>query len=284
MGGRGYQVSRRCRCKSGRVRSLTRCDESLCHRYLDSETELDRSFSFLYPIPQDPLTYYPEIISNSLLIPDLIQLLSHENTDIALQVVSALYEMTDEDVGDDAVEREEEEKAKEEVGRKLRLIMGDFVGALVSSKRGGVWRDTSEVVDGKRNDVACVSQLDQSILELLVANLARLNEADEESDRTGVFNILGIFDNLLSFLPPLANQVIEQTDLLTWLLRRITVPVYDSNKQYASEVLAVLLQEERSVRLKLDGLGGIEPLLQAVAVSLAVKSTLTERAVWLTAV
>jgi beta-catenin-like protein 1 len=117
--------------------------------------------------------------------------------------------------------------------------------------------------------MACVLQLDQSILELLVANLARLNEADEESDRTGVFNILGIFDNLLSFLPPLANQVVEQTDLLTWLLRRITVPVYDSNKQYASEVLAVLLQEERTVRLKLDELGGIEPLLQAVAVSCA---------------
>ena len=174
--------------------------------------------------------------------------------------------MTDEDVGDDAVEREEEDEAKEEVGRKFRLIMGDFVGALVSPKSESFGARRAKLT-GSWIVVVCMSQLDQSILELLVANLARLNEEDEESDRTGVFNILGIFDNLLSFLPPLANQVVEQTDLLTWLLRRITVPVYDSNKQYASEVLAVLLQEERAVRLKLDELGGIEPLLQAVAVS-----------------
>jgi hypothetical protein len=94
-----------------------------------------------------------------------------------------------------------------------------------------------------------------------------LNEEDEESDRTGVFNILGIFDNFLGFLPPLANQIVEQTELLPWLLSRLTVPAYDSNKQYASEVLAVLLQEERGVRMKLADLGGIEPLLLAVSVS-----------------
>lgn len=104
-------------------------------------------------------------------------------------------------------------------------------------------------------------------MELLVSNLDRLNEEAEDSDRTGVFNILGIFDNLLAFLPPLANQIVENTTLLPWLLSRLTVPVYDSNKQYASEVLAVLLQEERGVRMKLADLGGIEPLLLALSVS-----------------
>lgn len=53
---------------------------------------------------------------------------------------------------------------------------------------------------------------------------------------------------------------------MPWLLSRLTVPAYDSNKQYASEVLAVLLQEERGVRMKLADLGGIEPLLLAVSV------------------
>ena len=118
------------------------------------------------------------------------------------------------------------------------------------------------------DSVGAFSQLDQSILELLVSNLDRLNEEDEDSDRTGVFNILGIFDNFLGFLPPLANQIVEQTTLLPWLLSRLTVPAYDSNKQYASEVLAVLLQEERAVRMKLADLGGIEPLLLALSVSL----------------
>lgn len=105
-------------------------------RYLESETELDRAFTFLYPLPQNPLLYYPEVIKNDLLLPDLVQLLSHDNTDISLQVVSALYEMTDEDVGEDLLEAEgegeDEDEKREEMRTKLRLIMGDFIGLLVS--------------------------------------------------------------------------------------------------------------------------------------------------------
>lgn len=100
-------------------------------------------------------------------------------------------------------------------------------------------------------------------------NLARLNEQDEESDRTGVFNILGIFENILSFIPPLAVQVANSTELLPWLLQRIGKDrAYDSNKQYASEILSILLQEEREVRLKFVELGGLDVVLEAVAVSL----------------
>jgi beta-catenin-like protein 1 len=101
-------------------------------RYLESEDELDKAFSFLYPLPQNPLLYYPEILKNELLLPALIQLLSHDNTDISLQVISALYEMTDEDVGEDMMEAEEEEGKKEEMGRRLRMIMGDLIEKLVS--------------------------------------------------------------------------------------------------------------------------------------------------------
>jgi beta-catenin-like protein 1 len=101
-------------------------------RYLESEDELDKAFSFLYPLPQNPLLYYPEILKNELLLPALIQLLSHDNTDISLQVISALYEMTDEDVGEDMMEAEEEEGKEEEMGRRLRMIMGDLIEKLVS--------------------------------------------------------------------------------------------------------------------------------------------------------
>jgi beta-catenin-like protein 1 len=106
-------------------------------------------------------------------------------------------------------------------------------------------------------------------VELLVPNLSRLNEQDEESDRTGVYNILGIFENLLSFIPPLAIQVVNTTELLPWLLKRIAKEhAYDSNKQYASEILSILLQEEREVRLKFVELKGLDAVLEAVAVSL----------------
>jgi hypothetical protein len=144
MGGSAHQVSHRsfpvptCTAESKPTfRNLL--------RYLDSETDLDRAFTFLYPLPQNPLLYYPEVIKNDLLLPDLVQLLSHDNTDISLQVVSALYEMTDEDVGEDLLEAEgegeDEDEKREEMRTKLRLIMGDFIGLLVSF----AWIDKDEV-------------------------------------------------------------------------------------------------------------------------------------------
>lgn len=109
------------------------------------------------------------------------------------------------------------------------------------------------------------TQLEQSLIPLLVSNLERLSktEATEESDRTGVYQILGIFENLLSFLPPLASQISKETDMIAWLLSRISFADYDSNKQYASEILAIMLQNDRSVRLELDSMAGINPILSA---------------------
>ncbi|KAJ9123940.1 hypothetical protein QFC22_000731 [Naganishia vaughanmartiniae] len=216
-------------------------------KYLDSEAELDKAFTFLYPLTQDPLTYYPELTHHESLVGTLTNLLTHENTDIALQVVAVVYELTDEDVGEELVEGavqddeddgDDGDEKREEVARKVRMVMGEFITAL----------------------------LDNSLFELLVPNLTRLNEQDEESDRTGVFNILGIFENILSFIPPLAVQVVNTTELLPWLLKRIGRDrAYDSNKQYATEILAILLQEEREVRLKFVELKGVDVTLEAVA-------------------
>lgn len=35
---------------------------------------------------------------------------------------------------------------------------------------------------------------------------------------------------------------VEKTKLLTWLLRRLKRREFDTNKQYASEILAILMQ------------------------------------------
>lgn len=51
-----------------------------------------------------------------------------------------------------------------------------------------------------------------------------------------LFRSSGIFENLLSFNPALAETLVETTTALDWLLKRIDVKEYDSNKQYASEV------------------------------------------------
>lgn len=99
-----------------------------------------------------------------------------------------------------------------------------------------------------------------------MANLSRLNET-EPTDSQGVFSILGVFENLLSFLPPLATQITQTTTLLPWLLKRVGQKGYDSNKQYASEVLSILLQGGREVVLKVWEKDGVESLMRVLAVS-----------------
>ena len=104
-------------------------------------------------------------------------------------------------------------------------------------------------------------------MDLLVSNLGRLDEK-EDTDSQGVFHILGVFENLLSFMPPLAESIVENTTLLPWLLKRIAKKEYDSNKQYASEILSIILQEGRTIALKVGELEGMDTLLQVAAVRL----------------
>lgn len=52
---------------------------------------------------------YPEIIRTGT-VERLIGLLSHENMDIAIDVVEVINEFTDEDAGNDAEDEEEEEE------------------------------------------------------------------------------------------------------------------------------------------------------------------------------
>jgi beta-catenin-like protein 1 len=99
----------------------------------------------------------------------------------------------------------------------------------------------------------------------LVSNLGRLDEK-EDADRQGVFQTLGIFENLLSFMPPLAEQIGESTSFLDWLLRRIREEDFDSNKQYAAEVLSILLQSSHSNVSKVAAAEGIDALLLVLSV------------------
>ena len=77
-------------------------------------------------------------------------------------------------------------------------------------------------------------------------NLGRLNE-QEESDRQGVFKILGIFENIISLEPKYAQDIALKTDILPWLLKRLQVKGFDANIGYASEILSILLQDDRGM-------------------------------------
>ncbi|XP_061360502.1 uncharacterized protein LOC133304477 [Gastrolobium bilobum] len=186
-------------------------------RFADSEVELHEELQKLKVLAGAP-ELYPDFV-NLNVVPSIVDLLNHDNTDIAIDVVQLLQDLTDEDVLDE----------NDEPARVL-------VDALVES----------------------------SALELLVQNLHRLSDSDSD-EAAAVYNTLATIENLIEVKPAVAELVCEKTKLLKWLLGKIKVREFDSNKQYASEILAILLQSSTVNQKKLGQMNGVDVVLQAVA-------------------
>ncbi|RXK40687.1 beta-catenin-like protein 1 [Tremella mesenterica] len=201
-------------------------------KFIESEADLDTSIKQFLTLTQNPILFYPELVRSGT-VALLTNLLSHENTDIAIDTIDVIRELIDDDVLDNLEDGDEEEDG---LAAKARMAMGELIDDL----------------------------LNNSLLDLLVANLGRLNE-EEETDRDGVFGILNVFENLLSFMPPLAEQIVNTTTLLPWIIQRLGKKDFDSNKQYTSEILSMVLQDSRDTKLRVGELNGLETLLQAVA-------------------
>jgi beta-catenin-like protein 1 len=107
-------------------------------------------------------------------------------------------------------------------------------------------------------------QLENSILELLVDNLKRLNE-NEESDRQGVFHILGVFENILGFDPKLSRVLTTKTTVYSWLLERVQARKHDENRGYSAEIMSILLQNNAENRLEFSKQDGIEIYLTVLS-------------------
>ncbi|CAM0140299.1 hypothetical protein VKS41_002344 [Umbelopsis sp. WA50703] len=197
-------------------------------KFMESEADLDEEIKNLLSLTQAPQHYHELVNLGS--VPSLLSLLSHENTDIALDAIELLNELTDEDVGPG------EDFADEETAEVINESIKIFVDALI----------------------------DNQLPELLVQNLQRLDE-NEAADRQGVFNILSVFENLVSVYPRYSEHIVEKTELLPWLLKRINTKVYDSNRGYACEIIAILLQDSRDNRLKFGKLGGVDVLLRVLS-------------------
>lgn len=109
--------------------------------------------------------------------------------------------------------------------------------------------------------------VENSVLELLVMNLFRLSDSSEDGDDevAAVYATLATVENLIEVKPEVAEMVCERTKVLKWLLGRIKVREFDGNKQYASEILAILLQSSSANQRRLGGMNGVDVVLQAVA-------------------
>ncbi|KAF9534285.1 Catenin-beta-like protein [Crepidotus variabilis] len=195
-------------------------------KFIDSEADLDGAIKALLPLSQAPTLSYPEIVRSGV-ITLLVGLLTHENVDIAIDVVELIFELTDEDADLDQ-DAEDDERVEEAVTTLIESLV------------------------------------ENSVLNLLVDNLSRLNE-QEESDRQGVFHILGIFENFVGLNPELATSLVSGTTILEWLLKRLQAKKHDENRSYAAELLSVLLQDSVEIKIAFSKHDGVETILKALS-------------------
>jgi beta-catenin-like protein 1 len=179
---------------------------------MESETDLDEEIKRLMAMTQAP-QHYPAMVELGT-VSSILSLLSHENPEISIDTIELLKELSDEEVlsnVDQSLDQGDDEdsaaKKEGEAGMKT------FVNAL----------------------------MDEGLLDLLIQNLGRLDE-EEATDRQGVFNTLAIFENLTSIDVTMADSVVKRCRILPWILQRLKVKAFDSNKQYCSELLAIFLQ------------------------------------------
>ncbi|KAK3218524.1 hypothetical protein Dsin_012494 [Dipteronia sinensis] len=186
-------------------------------KFAETEVDLHEELEKLKVLAGGP-DLYPDLV-NLNTIPSILGLLSHDNSDIANDVVQLLQDLTDEDVLEDSDE-------------PARVLVDSLI--------------------------------ENNVLELLVQNLQRLSDSDPD-DMTAVYNTLATIENLIEVKPSVAELVCEKTKLFRWLLGKIKIREFDSNKQYASEILAILLQNSTANQKRLGQMNGVDVLLQAVA-------------------
>lgn len=186
-------------------------------KFVDSEMELHDEIQKLKVMAGGP-EFYPDLV-NLGTVASITSLINHENTDISIDVIGLLQDLTDEDVLED----------NDEPAQVL-------VDALIEN----------------------------NALELLVQNLSRLSDTDPD-ESAAIYNTLATIENFIEVKPSVAELVCERTKLMKWLLSRLKVKEFDSNKQYASEILAILLQSSTANQKRLGQMNGVDTILQAVA-------------------
>lgn len=95
----------------------------IASRFIESEADLDAAIKALLPLSQAPSLGYAEMVRSGT-VELLVGLLSHENMDIVIDVVELIHELTDEDVGNEGENGEEEEERNTEA---LKILIEAFV-------------------------------------------------------------------------------------------------------------------------------------------------------------
>lgn len=195
-------------------------------KFMESEIEVHEMLVEMRVLATAP-DLYPLLVRLRV-VPSLLELMAHDNSDICVATIELIHELTDLDT--------------------------------VQESGGGSGSDG----EGVGADSLIEALLDHQIISLLVAALERLDETvPEEAD--GVHQAFGILESLTELRPSVCDEAVKQ-GLLPYLLRRLKMKAnFHPNKLYASELLAILLQEHTGNRQALGDLDGIDALLQQLA-------------------
>lgn len=131
----------------------------------------------------------------------------------------------------------------------------------------GELTDEDVAAEEEQWDALVDALLEADLVGLLVSNLKRLNEdSDDDADRSGVYHALGVVENLCSKVAT-AEKIAKDDGLLKWLLARIQKKekVTTQNKQYAAEILAILVQTSSVNRQRLADKDAVDVILQLLA-------------------
>ena len=105
------------------------------------------------------------------------------------------------------------------------------------------------------------------IAQAIVANLARFNE-NVEDDAKAVYSSMEFFECMFDLDPSFVEYAGKESDLIHWLIKRLLEKpkmIRDDNRQYASEILSIMVQECTLNQCICAGNGGMDMILKAIS-------------------
>lgn len=205
---------------------------------MESEVELHTTLTELRALATVP-ELYPRLVELGA-IPSLLELLAHENTDIAIAVVNLLQELTDVDTLNESQEGSES---------LVDALMAGQACALLVQNLDRLDEAVPEEAEGIHNTLC---KFLGALAELFIK----------------FYFSTAIFENITEVRSEVCSDAASQ-GMLLWILKRLKAKMpFHANKLYASEMLSILLQSNNTNRQLLGELDGIDILLQQLAVIL----------------
>ncbi|EGD78702.1 hypothetical protein PTSG_01681 [Salpingoeca rosetta] len=105
--------------------------------------------------------------------------------------------------------------------------------------------------------------MENDFFDTLLPSLDGLNEARKD-EAEAIHNTMSIIEHMIEMRDTMGETLVLNTRVLPWLIARIKRR-YGSNTLYASELLAMLLQQSEKTKEKFGKIDGIDALLQTLA-------------------